>query len=260
MPWVYVALFVIFLALAATFVGLAGWLAQAGISRPVFFLVLIPAGLGTAAFLDRALRATSAEWVASVWFGQFRLGGSVAVFAMVVAAGVYVMPSSTRLQLLVRVRAPDAQGDPAPRGHVTLEAGLLSWKKEISPEGEAMFVDLPDRLRLEHVRLVPQIPGYQGDLNPTSFPKNGVLELMLQRQSSLVAGTVLTRDLQPLAGALVDFEHGLAKATTDALGHFHAELPRAPGASVLVMVLFEGKVGHQAYYSVPNELTLRFEP
>jgi hypothetical protein len=32
---------------------------------------------------------------------------------------------------------------------------------------------------------------------------------------------------------------------------------RAPGSSVLVVVLFDGRIGHQGIYAVPNELTLR---
>ena len=71
-PWAYAALFVAFFALAGTFIAMAGRLQQAGVSRAVYFLVLVPAGLGAAAFLDRMLHATRAEWVAKLWFGKFR--------------------------------------------------------------------------------------------------------------------------------------------------------------------------------------------
>lgn len=128
MPWVYAALFVTFFALAGVFIAFAGRLAQAGISRPVFFLVLVPVGLGAAAFLDRALHASNAEWVAKLWFGRLRLGGSVAVFGMVVAAGVYVVSSPPPLQIVVRVLEPSG---PVRGGKVLLYVGRNSWTKEI---------------------------------------------------------------------------------------------------------------------------------
>ncbi len=260
MTRVYVALFVTFAALATVFIAFADRLAQAGISRAVYFLVLVPVGLGAAAFLDKALRATNAEWVAKLWFGNFRLGGAAAVFGMVVAAGVYVMSSPPPLQIVVRVLAPSG---PVKSGRVILYAGRNSWTKEISSEGMAVFGEVSEQLRTEPVRLVAEVPGFEAiDAQPRSLPANGVVELSLRaapQPTSLVAGTVLTADEQPLAGAWVDFEHGLARAQTDAVGHFRADLPRAPGTSVLVMVLFDGKLGHQGYYTVPNELTLRFK-
>ncbi len=263
--WVYAALFVAFFALAGTFVAFASQLAQAGISRAVYFLVLVPAGLGSAAFLDRMLHATSALWVAKLWFGKFRLGGSVAVFGMVVGAGLYVMSTPPPLQLVVRVQVPGADAGAAARGNVTLFAGKLSWAKDLSAAGEAVFESLPEHLRSESVRLVAEVPGYDpSESRLPSIPASEVVEFSLRRSPpppppiSVMTGTVLASDHQPLAGAFVDFEHGLAQVKTDAFGHFRAELTRTPGSSVLVVVLFNGRIGHEGYYTVPNELTLRF--
>jgi hypothetical protein len=267
MAWVYGALFAAFVVLASVFIALAGRLSQAGISRPVFFLVLVPVGLGSAAFLERALRARSAEAKGKLnsLFGQvqFRLGGSVAVFALVVGGGVAVMssqPSSGPLQLVVRVRAETP--DEVPRGSLTLNAGVFSSRREIPPDGEIVFASLPD-IRGKPIELVAQAPGYAAvDGQPRSFPESGVIVFSLRKVApvTLVTGTVLTRDRQPVAGALVDFERGLVRTRTDDLGYFRAELPRAPGTSVLVMVLVDKRIGHQGYYTTPNELTLVFKP
>lgn len=266
-PWAYAALFVAFFALAGTFIAMAGRLQQAGVSRAVYFLVLVPAGLGAAAFLDRMLHATRAEWVAKLWFGKFRLGGSVAVFAMVVAAGVYVASNPLPLQLVVRVHVPGGDPDAVARGKVTLIAGKVSWAKNLSSAGEAVFEDLPEHLRSEPVRLAAVVPGYEpGETRSPGIPAGEVVELSLRQSPppplpvGVMAGTVLLGDQHPLAGAVVDFEHGLAQVKTDQYGHFRAELQRAPGSSVLVVVLVDGRIGHQGYYTVPNELTLRVRP
>ena len=259
--WAHVALLATFLLLTGVFIYRAESLTRAGISRNVYFLVLVLAGLGAAAFLDRALRASDAEWVGKFWFGKFRLGGSAAIVGMVVAAGAYVSSGPTPLQLVVRAHPEREDPGALAQGKVTLVAGKLSWTKDLSSAGEAVFERLPEQVRTESLRVVASVPGYrrqEADLQ--GIPPGEVIELSLTVAAarSVMSGTVLTADAQPLEGALVDIEHGLVQSRTDSLGHFHAEVPRAAGVTVLVMVFHGGRVGHQGYYTVPNELTLQF--
>src|SRR5262245_10775759 len=59
-PWPLWVLFAMAVALAGAFLAFAPRLSRVGFSKPMFFVVLVPLGLASAAFLKQALNATSA--------------------------------------------------------------------------------------------------------------------------------------------------------------------------------------------------------
>ncbi len=261
-PWAYVTLVAALAALVAVFVLGSGALAHSGVLRSVYYLVLLAAGLAVAAFLDQALRASDAEWVGQFWFGKVRLGGAVAVFGLVVAAGMYLTGGAAAVELLVR--AVPAVDDPEALqgGTARLVLGKYDVEQHLSRAGEADFRDLSERLRGQAGYAAVSVPGYEPVRVPLAgLPRGEVLEVPIVRTTprSALTGTVLTARGAPLPGVLIDIEHGLIQVRTDALGHFHAEIPRERGAQVLLMAVHDGKVGHAGYVTVPGELTFQFE-
>jgi hypothetical protein len=75
-----------------------------------------------------------------------------------------------------------------------------------------------------------------------------------------VERTVLDVQGQPLAGAVIDFDHGLVSAETDQRGGFRIVVPRPPEAMVSVIVAFNGLVGFRDNLTVPGQFTLRWAP
>jgi TIR domain len=77
-------------------------------------------------------------------------------------------------------------------------------------------------------------------------------------ENSVATGTVLGENSQPLPGAVIDVEHGLATAATNDMGEFRLVVPRAPGTVVPVKVSFKGHVGFRDNLTIPGSFTLRF--
>jgi len=268
--WAYIALFATFLVLAALLVVRGPQLLASGMAVPIFFFALVPVALASAAFLARALGAAAAEYEGTLWFGRIKLGGPVAVFAMVLVAGLWVIwknppPPPATVGVTVRVHGPNGPTDiVGGSGQVVLDLGQDRRIKSLSREGEAVFTEIPARFAGQTVSLgVLGLDGYAARPGPApTLPANGVLLLALDRvkPSSLFRGTVLGRKGQPVPGALVDVDHGLVTTTTNERGEFEVEVPVAAGTAVSVLVAVAGRVGYRDNLTVPGAHTLRLRP
>jgi hypothetical protein len=130
-------------------------------------------------------------------------------------------------------------------------------------DGEAVFDDLPAGAAGHAVELsVDGVAGFQSLTERQIVPDRGVLGVWLARAevTSVVTGTVLDVGGQPLADAVLDFDHGLVSGKTDRRGGFRIVVPRAPGTMISVMVDFQGVVGFRDNLTIPGPFTLRWAP
>jgi CHAT domain len=167
-------------------------------------------------------------------------------------------------RLVVRVHEPGAVGGMAHvAGRITLHGPDTAVRTRPLADGEAVFEDLPPGVAGRAVEV--SVEGAAG-FRPTSelriIPESGILGVVLARAevTSIVAGTVLDVQGQPLAGAAIDIEHGLVTGTTDPRGDFRIVVPLAPGALVSVVVAVNGHVGFRDNLTVPGTHTLRWAP
>jgi hypothetical protein len=164
--------------------------------------------------------------------------------------------------LVVRLHGPAGPLDTLRvDGEVLLDAGGERLVGPLS-DGEAVFREMSGDFRGRTVRVeLREVAGYLlKETAPRVVPSDGVLAVELTPAASLVSGTVGDARGQPLAGAVVDLENGLAKATTDALGNFRVEVALPPGTTVPVRVVFDGRVGYSGNLTVPGSFTLRYQP
>jgi hypothetical protein len=130
-------------------------------------------------------------------------------------------------------------------------------------DGVAIFDDMPPDVVGRAVEVsVDQVAGFQPASERHNVPDSGLVRITLRRveTTTVVIGTVLDADGQPLAGAVIDLDHGLASASTDEHGAFRVEVPRLPGSLVSMSVTYKGRVGFREHLTVPGPLTLRWTP
>jgi hypothetical protein len=247
------------LAVAFLLIGMAPRLASYGLTGYVVYLVLVPLGLGAAAFLFGAMRSL-AEYQGTLWFGTLRLGGPVVVFAMVVLGGL-ILPKPSRVQAVVHVYGPGGSDDVIRQGTVRLALGQAILVQPIDANGAAYFPDLSAELLGAPLEVSAQVEGYRTRPSaPRVLPPNGILRLDLDRLPeakpvTTVSGTILAADRRPLAGVVVNLENGLAVATTDALGNFRLEVP-GKHERLRLMVLQGGRLGYEDFVLLPGPWTI----
>jgi hypothetical protein len=182
--------------------------------------------------------------------------------ALGLGAAFWPRGASPAPPLVVRLHGPAGPLDTLHvGGEVRVESGTGSQVARLA-DGQAVFRVAGVDFRGRTVRIeLRDVAGYRmKDDAPRIVPSDGVLPVELTPAASLVSGTVQDARGQPLAGAVVDLEHGLATATTDALGSFRVEVARPPGTTVPVRVAVGGRVGYSGNLTVPGSFTLRYQP
>jgi hypothetical protein len=202
---------------------------------------------------SRWRRAPAVRWV----------GAAVVVLAAIWAGFAGHRPARAN-KLVVRVHeAAATDGVARLAGRVVLSGPDTAVRSRPLVDGEAVFEDLPGDIAGRAVEVsVDGVVGFEPTTERRVVPDSGVLGVALARAevTSVVNGTVLDARGQPLAGAVIDFDHGLVLAKADPRGTFHIEVPRPPGAMVSVTVDFEGIIGFRDNLTVPGSFTLRWAP
>ncbi|HEX3478056.1 MAG TPA: hypothetical protein VHT91_23705, partial [Kofleriaceae bacterium] len=216
---------------------------------------------------DAAELAGGAWWqrlAAAMRRPAVRWGGAAALgLAMLGARSLTHHPLAAD-KLVVRVHEQGAaDGIAGIAGKVTLTGPDTAVRSRPLADGEAVFDDLPAGTAGHAVEVsVDGVAGFQSRTERQVVPDSGVLSVALARAevTSVVTGTVLDARGQPLAGAVIDVDHGLVSAETDPRGGFRLVVPRPPGTMVSVIVDFRGVVGFRDNLTAPGAFTLRWEP
>jgi hypothetical protein len=117
-------------------------LRQNGISKPYFYVLLMPLAFSAAAFLFGAMRAYG-TYRGKVSGGALEISGPIVAAALVVVGGISIIQSaSPPPSFFMQVRFTDPDGAPVLSGEVTLEARTFRYSRKVS-DGEVTFPALP---------------------------------------------------------------------------------------------------------------------
>ncbi len=124
------------------------------------FLLLVICGLATAAFLYGAVSGSYAvvERKAPL---TLRLGGPVAVAALVVAGGFYFVQHSQDGTFDVTVRIYDRSRKPIANAQVTLDVGDLDLNQSTNANGRAEFRAVPRKYKGRRTDVLIRAPGFE---------------------------------------------------------------------------------------------------
>ncbi|MEO8450397.1 MAG: hypothetical protein ABI647_11430 [Gemmatimonadota bacterium] len=244
LTWVYIsgAAFVVTLISVILLIAFAGRISF--IPSSLYFVVLIPLGLASAACLAGALRS-HAKLSGKKSYGAIELAGPVVVFGLVVLGGLFLANPVATFPLTVRVYGPGGPADIVRKGTLVVDLGADRRTKPIGAEGEVVFAGIPAALVGKPIRLLPDVPGYKARSDePVEVPEGHTVELELARREALtrVQGTVIDSANRTVPNAILSFDGGSAVATSDSLGSFSARIPQEPGKVVAVTVTWKGRL------------------
>jgi len=254
--WVYIsgAASLFFLVLAILMILFAPNIAGIGITKSIYYIVLIPVGLASAAFLFGALRS-SAKYSGKSSYGSIELTGPVVIFCLVVIGGFYFATPESEFLLTIRTNVVDEPDKILSHGSLILDIGEQRIDKQLDENGEVSFAGVPSRYLGKSVNIIPQIKGYKiKGSSSISIPDNRIiyLELEERRDSTLLRGRVINENGNPVDSVIIDIESGLASTVTDERGLFTIIVPTSKGETVLITALKNGITGYREFVTVPE--------
>jgi hypothetical protein len=251
--WVYISgiVFILSLVLSVIMILYSGKLTNFGITRSVYYIILIPLGLCAAGFLFGALHSY-AKYTGKNSFGQLELTGPVVIFCLVVAGGFYLAEPDSDFLLTVRVSTPDNQI--VKSGSIILDLGSQRLKKEVGENGETLFAEVPSKYSGSKIGITPQIEGYTSVKTIKEIPSDKIvtIDLVPQDFATVIRGTVTDVSGNAISGVKINFESGMVVTQSDEMGNFTASLPVKPGTTLLVTATLNGKTGYREYIAVPS--------
>ena len=255
--WVILSIlgFLFFLALAILFSVYNRQLTF--ITPSLYFFLLIPLALLSAAFLFGALKSY-AKYSGKVYNGTLELGGPVVLFAMILLLGIKAAPKRESLQLAINIFGDSAQTEIINSGKVHLYFGNAKMTKDIS-DGQALFNELPANAANQQISISADVDGYTGIRQSIDVPAaNTAITYILQKNKVEIIqrGVVINADGNPVSNGIVVIENGLAKDTTDELGHFTATVPLKDGAEVNIRVYKQNKIIYDNLHKLSNQVSL----
>lgn len=264
LTWVYIsgAASLFFLILAVVMILFAPNLTSMGITKSIYYIVLVPVGLASAAFLFGALRS-SAKYSGKTSYGSIELTGPVVIFCLVIIGGFYF--ASPESEFLLTIRTIDA-GEPQKilnNGSIIIDLGDQRLNKNLNENGEVMFAGIPSRFLGKPVNVIPQIKSYRiKGSNLITIPDSRViyLELEERKDSTLLRGTVINEKGNPVDSVFIDIESGLASAISDEKGLFTVIVPASKGETLLLTATKNGGTGYREFITVPDRgsIVIRF--
>lgn len=260
LKWVYIsgAAFILFLLFSIILIVYAPLLTSFGITKSIFYILLIPAGLCSAAFLFGAMRSY-ANYSGNVAHGHLELSGPVVIFCLVILGGIFLAPPSSTFLLTVRVYKQGDKADIIREGKIILDLASQRIEKEIGKNGEVLFAGIPSDFLGKEINLLPNVSGYVA-VNPGTYKitddKVIQMELTKKKESAVVRGTVLDSIGNPLGNVTVDFESGTAITKSNENGNFMITIGVAPGTTMLVTASLNGKIGYRDYVTIPESGSL----
>lgn len=257
MTWVYIsgAVSLFFLLLAVLMIIFAPKIIGAGITKSIYYVLLIPVGLASAAFLFGALRS-SAKYSGKSSFGKLELTGPVVIFCLVVIGGFYFATPESEFLLTIRTSVVNEPEKILNYGSLILDIGEQRIDKQLNENGEVSFAGVPSGYIGKPVNIIPQIKGYKiKGSSLISIPDNRIiyLELEERRDSTLLRGRVINDIGNPVDSVLIDIESGLASAVTDEGGLFSLVVPASKGEIVLLTALKDRITGYREYVVIPEK-------
>jgi hypothetical protein len=254
LTWVYIsgAVSLFFLLLALFMIFFSSRLSEFGITKSFYYIILIPVGLASAAFLFGALRS-SAKYSGKTSYGSIELTGPVVIFCLVVIGGFYFASPESEFLLTIRMVNPDEPEKIINEGSIIVDFGDQRLDKQINENGEVMFSGISSKFTGKSVNIFPQIKGYRiKGSNSLTIPENHViyLELKERMDSTLLRGMVINENGNPEDSVFIDVESGMASASTDDKGRFSVTVPASPGEALLLTAVKNGTTLYRDFITI----------
>jgi len=210
--------------------GLMLWNAQTlvalGLTGNLYYIVLLPMGLGAAGFLFGVLRSY-ARYRGKQLGGMLELGGPFVAFLFVLILGFVLVKPATTFPFTVYVHGEGGAHDLVLQdsGYVFLDLGGYRQKERIGENGQAIFLAIPPTFRGQEVPI-----GVESGTFELSDPKQkcrldgSSIYLSVQRKAGHLSGWAKDEKGNPVSGATIHVA-GLSKVT-DSSGHFEFAIPR----------------------------------
>ena len=259
LTWVLVSAagFIVFIGVALFFIFFNDRLNN--IKLPIYFFLLVITGFIAAAFLSGAMRS-HAKYSGKFYGGNLELGGPVVVFALIIYMGYIFRPVQGYTNLKVTVFGNETNNELINSGMVKLL--LNKPDSQRIQNGLAEFTDVPTVFEGKEVTIIPQVEGYYGvaqkiKINGDNIPVE--LHLVKKPDSIAISGIVINHSGKAVSNAIIIFEDGFAKDTTDEYGNFRLTLPFKEGHESRIRVYTKNKMryNNQQVLSSNTSMTLQ---
>ena len=219
-------------------------LIASGAQNQVFYILLIPWGLASAAFLFGAMRSY-ARFTYKHLGSALELGGPVVLFCLVVVGGFKLVPAAAET-LDLAVRAHSADNPLITSGQITLDLPGLPHAT-IGQDGEANFKGVSAKLRGRAIRVLPKVEGYEEKwLTPTIDGNILTVELERAHPTFVQKATLVPPPNGKSVQIRVDGQK--VDVTPDELGGFTFTASGKAGDRVLVEVFVNQELASSGYY------------
>ncbi|HET6559845.1 MAG TPA: hypothetical protein VFG54_21140 [Prolixibacteraceae bacterium] len=213
-----------------------------GIVGNIYYIILIPLGFSSAAFLAGAMKSyASFQSNETMPYGKLHLTGPIVIFVLVVGGG-FIMPNINRKEtfsLKVRVVSDDKATNLFNEGQIILYIGPERKSEDIH-HGEAKFENIPETYANKKVKLDLIHENYQlANRNEVIISKNeDYIDIKVVKTAHVteVRGSVINDDHAPVKNAFINFGSGLATGYTDQNGDFLLTVPLSSGEKVALKV------------------------
>jgi hypothetical protein len=247
MAYAAIALVGLLLALSFTFfyVHQVPKLVEGGTQGQVFYLLLIPWALSSAAFLFGAMRSY-AHFTHRPLGSVLELGGPVVLFCLVLLGGFKLVPPAPETFDLA-VRAHSADTPLITSGQITLELPGLPHAN-IGLDGEANFKGMSAKLKGKPIKVLAKVEGYEEKWLTPEVDGN-ILTVQLERAHPVFSQKA-TLVPPPVKGKAVQIRVDGQKidAGIDELGGFTFTTSGKVGDRVLVEVFVNQELTSSGYY------------
>lgn len=246
--WISGIAFLLCFAAAVCLILFGKRLESLGLTGNIYYIVLIPLGFSSAAFLAGAMKSYATfKSGESIRYGKLSLAGPIVIFALVVGGG-FIMPTlnkKSQFDLKMRIVNQNKPMTELNQGEVILYVGMESKTVRIH-DGEAMFYNIPETYNNKEVRIRPVISNYDldGPDNIVISRNKGYIDINVARTeqslSTRVRGSVMNEKNAPVQNAVINFGSGSATGYTDNNGDFSVTVPLPPGEKARLRILVGG--------------------
>ena len=272
--WVWISgiAFLLCIAASSVLIFFGKQLDALGITGNIYYIILIPLGFSSAAFLAGAMKSyASFKSNETFPYGQLNLSGPIVIFALVVGGG-FIMPNlnkKTQFDLKMRVIRRDNPSELLNEGSVILYVGKNPINVKIH-DGEVTFHDIPAAFNNKKIKVTPIITNYQlagPDSVLISKNEDYVDVNIVRTKQSLnteLRGSITNEKNAPVKHAFLNFGSGLATCYTNDNGDFVLNVPLPSGEQVPLKILVNGVIlfneGVTISASTPINLKLSLKP
>jgi len=218
-----------------------------GIDKNVFYVLLLPLGFSTAAFLFGGMNSYAVYKEKAIG-GTLKIGGPVVIFLLVVMGGFKLVPDTSTFALTVYAHGNKGKQDIVLKntGEVIIDLETERLVKMIREYGEAYFPSIPARFRNQKIPITVIAKGFElANPDRKNVLSGNRIYVEVKRDSSLaqVSGVITNTEYHFLSDVQVRI--GDLKTKTNENGIFILEIPPASQKEQQTLTIY--KEGYQMW-------------